>query len=88
MVLAGTISEFINRHPTIKMLALSFLLLIGGSLIADGLGFHIPKGYVYGPIAFSVFVEGLNLWARARQTRRVRHEPEEPDPVPAGREQR
>jgi predicted tellurium resistance membrane protein TerC len=72
MVLAGSISEFINRHPTVKMLALSFLLLIGGSLIADGFGFHIPKGYVYGPIAFSVFVEGLNLWARARQSRRAR----------------
>jgi predicted tellurium resistance membrane protein TerC len=67
MVLAGRISAFIDRHPTVKMLALSFLLLIGGSLIADGFDFHIPKGYVYGPIAFSLFVEGLNLWARSRQ---------------------
>lgn len=61
---SGSISRFIDRHPTIKMLALSFLVLIGASLIADGLGFHIPKGYVYGPIAFSLLVEALNLRAR------------------------
>jgi predicted tellurium resistance membrane protein TerC len=73
MVLAGAISGFVNRHPTIKMLALSFLLLIGGSLIADGFGMHIPKGYIYGPIAFSVFVEALNLWAGGRQARRRRN---------------
>jgi hypothetical protein len=52
------------------MLALAFLLLIGGSLIADGLHYHIPKGYIYGPIAFSVFVEAMNLWAGARTARR------------------
>lgn len=88
MVLAGAISEFINRHPTVKMLALSFLLLIGGSLIADGFDFHIPKGYVYGPIAFSIFVEGLNLWAGARQARRARQAPEitRSEPVPTGPE--
>jgi predicted tellurium resistance membrane protein TerC len=70
LVSAGTISRFVNEHPTVKMLALSFLLLIGGSLIAEGLDQHIPKGYVYGPIAFSVFVEFLNLRVRARQQRR------------------
>jgi predicted tellurium resistance membrane protein TerC len=70
LVSAGAISNFVNRHPTVKMLALSFLLLIGGSLIAEGLDQHIPKGYVYGPIAFSVFVEFLNLRARARAERR------------------
>jgi predicted tellurium resistance membrane protein TerC len=64
---AGTIGRFVNRHPTVKMLALSFLLLIGASLIAEGFGQHIPKGYVYGPIAFSVFVEALNLRIRSRQ---------------------
>ncbi|GLY51263.1 TerC family protein [Lentzea sp. NBRC 102530] len=64
---AKAISEFVNRHPTVKMLALSFLLLIGGSLIAEGFDQHIPKGYVYGPIAFSVFVEFLNLRMRARR---------------------
>ena len=63
---AGPISEFVHRHPTVKMLALSFLLLIGLSLIADGLGQHIPKGYIYFAMGFSVFVEMLNL-----RTRRV-----------------
>ena len=67
MVLAGTISAFVDRHPTVKMLALSFLLLIGGSLIADGFDYHVPKGYVYGPIAFSVLVECLNLLAAKRR---------------------
>jgi predicted tellurium resistance membrane protein TerC len=64
---AGPVSGFVNRHPTVKMLALSFLLLIGGSLIAEGFGQHIPKGYVYGPIAFSIFVEALNLRVRSKQ---------------------
>jgi predicted tellurium resistance membrane protein TerC len=68
IALAGAISRFVDRHPTVKMLALSFLLLIGGSLVADGLDHHIPKGYIYGPIAFSIFVEALNLRARARKT--------------------
>ncbi|SDY40464.1 Membrane protein TerC, possibly involved in tellurium resistance [Micromonospora pattaloongensis] len=67
LVSAGAISRFVNQHPTVKMLALSFLLLIGGSLIAEGLDQHIPKGYVYGPIAFSIFVEFLNLRAKARR---------------------
>jgi predicted tellurium resistance membrane protein TerC len=66
----GAISDFVSRHPTVKMLALSFLLLIGVSLIAEGFGQHIPKGYVYGPIAFSILVEVLNLRARAARERR------------------
>jgi predicted tellurium resistance membrane protein TerC len=61
MVAAGTISEFVERHPTVKMLALSFLLLIGFSLVAEGLALHIPKGYIYFAMAFSVLVEVLNL---------------------------
>jgi predicted tellurium resistance membrane protein TerC len=61
MVFAGAIGEFVERHPTVKMLALSFLLLIGTALIADGLDQHIPKGYIYFAMGFSVFVEGLNL---------------------------
>ena len=61
---AGPVSAFVDRHPTVKMLALSFLLLIGVTLIAEGLGQHISKGYVYFAMAFSVFVEVLNLWAR------------------------
>jgi len=67
MVASGTISEFVERHPTIKMLALSFLLLIGFSLVADGLGLHIPKGYIYFAMAFSVLVEVLNLRAGNRK---------------------
>ena len=64
MIFAGTISTFIERHPTLKMLALSFLLLIGVNLIGEGLGFHIPKGYTYFAMAFSVLVEMLNLKMR------------------------
>lgn len=61
LVLAGRISEFVNRHPTVKMLALSFLLLIGLTLMMEGFDQHVPKGYIYSAIAFSVFVELLNL---------------------------
>jgi predicted tellurium resistance membrane protein TerC len=63
---AGKIGDFVNRHPTVKMLALSFLLLIGTSLIAEGLDFHIPKGYVYFAMGFSVFVEVLNIQFRRK----------------------
>jgi predicted tellurium resistance membrane protein TerC len=66
MVFAGAVSRFVDRHPTLKMLALSFLLLIGMNLIADGVGFHIPKGYTYFAMAFSVFVEMLNLKLRKK----------------------
>lgn len=63
---ADPLAEFIDRHPTIKMLALSFLLLVGAVLVADGFHFHIPRGYIYFAIAFSVFVESLNhvMWRR------------------------
>ena len=63
---AGAISAFVERHPTVKMLALSFLLLIGMSLIGEGWGQHIPKGYIYFAMGFSVFVEMINLRVRAR----------------------
>jgi predicted tellurium resistance membrane protein TerC len=66
MLFAGPVSEFVDRHPTIKILALSFLILIGTSLVAEGLHFHIPKGYVYFAMAFSVGVEMLNLRLRPR----------------------
>src|SRR5437899_10561549 len=66
MFAAGPISAFVHRHPTVKMLALSFLLMIGVSLIADGLGQHIAKGYIYFAMGFSVFVEMLNIRMRAR----------------------
>jgi predicted tellurium resistance membrane protein TerC len=64
MFSAEPISGFVNRHPTVKVLALSFLLLIGVSLIGDGLGMHIPKGYIYFSMGFSVFVEMINLRLR------------------------
>jgi len=67
MLFAGTVNRFISKHPTVKMLALSFLLLIGTTLIAEGLHFHIPKGYVYFAMAFSMLVELLNLKASARK---------------------
>jgi predicted tellurium resistance membrane protein TerC len=70
MIFAGRISRFIERYPTLKMLALSFLLLIGVNLIGEGMGFHIPKGYTYFAMAFSVFVEMLNL--KVRKGKRVR----------------
>ena len=59
-------SAFVNRHPTVKMLALSFLLLIGVALIADGLEFHIPRGFLYFAIAFATVIEILNLLVRRR----------------------
>ena len=67
MLSAGAISKFISRHPTIKMLALSFLLLIGMMLVAEGFGQHVPKGYIYSAMAFSLFVEMLNLRSGGRR---------------------
>ncbi len=64
MFASGIISDFVDKHPTLKMLALSFLLLVGMALIGEGLGMHIPKGYIYFAMAFSVFVEMLNLRLR------------------------
>jgi predicted tellurium resistance membrane protein TerC len=66
MFLAAPIGAFVDRHPTIKMLALSFLILIGMALVGEGLGFHIPKGYIYFAMAFSVGVEMLNIRLRKR----------------------
>lgn len=72
MFSAGAISNFVNKHPTVKMLALSFLLLIGVSLLAEGLDQHIPKGYVYFAMAFSVLVEMLNLKMKKNSKRPVK----------------
>jgi predicted tellurium resistance membrane protein TerC len=69
-IAAEQISTIIHRHPTIKMLALSFLLLIGVSLVADGLGFHIPRGYIYFAMAFSTMVEVFNIRIRNRGRKR------------------
>jgi predicted tellurium resistance membrane protein TerC len=68
MFAAEPVSAFVSRHPTVKVLALSFLLLIGLSLVADGLGVHIPKGYIYFAMAFSVFVEMINLRVRGSKS--------------------
>jgi predicted tellurium resistance membrane protein TerC len=67
MVAAEPISAFVEDHPTVKILALSFLLLIGVSLVAEGFGTHIPKGYIYFAMGFSVFVEAINIRIRARR---------------------
>ena len=76
-----SIYEFVNRHPTVKMLALSFLMLIGVTLVAEGLGQKIPKGYVYAAIAFSVLVEMLNIRSRKQPTAPVElHEKMRPEP--------
>ena len=64
MFSAKAIGDFVMRHPTVKVLALSFLLMIGLTLIADGVGFHIPKGYIYFAMGFSIFVEMINLRIR------------------------
>ena len=69
MFSSGSIGNFVDRHPTIKMLALSFLVLIGVTLIAEGFDLHIPKGYVYFAMAFSVAVEMLNIRARKKRAR-------------------
>jgi predicted tellurium resistance membrane protein TerC len=70
LAFAGAIGDFVNRHPTLKMLALSFLILIGVTLLGEGLGFHIPKGYIYFSMAFAFAVEMLNLKLRSKQTKR------------------
>jgi predicted tellurium resistance membrane protein TerC len=72
---AGTISDFVNRHPTVKMLALSFLLLIGVSLLAEGFHQHIEKGYIYFAMGFSVLVELLNLRAKSKTRPVELHQP-------------
>ena len=80
LVFSGAISGFVERHPTVKMLALAFLLLIGTTLIAEGFGQHISKGYIYSAMAFSLFVEGLNLRVRKRSATPVHlHQPIAPD---------
>ncbi|GAA3636953.1 TerC family protein [Microbacterium awajiense] len=83
---ARFIFDFVNKHPTVKMLALSFLLLIGVFLVAEGFDIKIDKAFIYGPMAFAIFVEALNLWAASRRAKRekkrqtaVRLRPQYPD---------
>lgn len=78
LLLAGTISRFVDKHPTVKMLALAFLVLIGATLVGEGFDVETPKGYIYGPIAFAILVEGLNL---RYKTLRARNKPVHSEPV-------
>jgi len=70
LVAADPLADFINNNPSVVMLALGFLLMIGMILVADGFGFHIPKGYIYAAMAFSVGVEALNIFARNAKSKR------------------
>jgi predicted tellurium resistance membrane protein TerC len=85
LLAANPLANFIEKNPTIVMLALGFLLMIGTTLIADGFGFHVPKGYIYSAMAFSALVEGLNMLARRRNPAAVEGKPRnesarEPEP--------
>ena len=83
---SGPLSKFVHQHPSVKVLALSFLLLIGVTLIADGFGLHIDKAYIYAAMGFSVFVEALNLRRRSKQARPVELRPtfrEDAGPTPS-----
>lgn len=80
MISAGSVSDFVQQHPTVKVLALSFLMLIGMSLVGEGLGQHIPKGYIYFAMGFSVFVEMINLRLRKPGSPVGLHEPYRADP--------
>jgi predicted tellurium resistance membrane protein TerC len=64
MLASGPVANFINKNPTVVMLALGFLMMIGMTLIAEGMGFHVPKGYIYAAMAFSALVETLNIFSR------------------------
>ncbi len=70
LLAADPLANFINKNPTVVMLALGFLLMIGVVLIADGFGVHVPKGYIYAAMAFSALVEGLNMWSRRARARK------------------
>ena len=70
LVAADPLANFINKNPTVVMLALGFLLMIGMVLIAEGFGAHVPKGYIYAAMAFSAGVEALNMWSRRAQMRK------------------
>lgn len=79
MFFAGPLSRFVDKHPTVKILALAFLIMVGGALVAEGLHFHIPKGYLYFAMAFSVGVEMVNLKMRKSMDRRRPRHTEQPN---------
>jgi predicted tellurium resistance membrane protein TerC len=80
LLASGPLAKFIAKNPTVVMLALGFLLMIGMVLIAEGFGVHVPKGYIYAAMAFSGVVEGLNMWARAARKKAAGAANEETDP--------
>lgn len=73
MVASGPVAEFVEKHPTVKVLALGFLIMIGMALVADSLGGHVPKGYVYSAMIFSIFIEAINMVGRRRRARNPVH---------------
>lgn len=73
LVAAGVVGDFVDKHPTVKMLALAFLVLIGAALVAEGFGTEIDKAFIYGPMAFAVIVEALNITYKNREAKRVHH---------------
>ena len=79
LLAADPLARFIEKNPTVVMLALGFLLMIGMTLIAEGFGAHVPKGYVYAAMAFSALVEGLNMFSRKAKVRRTKHRVESPE---------
>ena len=83
-VAADPLANFIHHNPTVVMLALGFLLMIGAVLIADGFGVHVPKGYIYAAMAFSAAVEGLNIWSRRRQAKAAAARGEAPSGITSG----
>ncbi|WP_368902054.1 TerC family protein, partial [Escherichia coli] len=75
LVASKPLTRFVNKHPTVVVLCLGFLLMIGFSLVAEGLGYKIPKGYLYAAIAFSILVEAFNQWVRFNRERNERRQP-------------
>jgi predicted tellurium resistance membrane protein TerC len=71
MLASKTISDFIEKHPTLKMMALAFLILVGVALMGEGLGMHIPKGYIYFSMAFALTVESLNIYAKSKKRQKI-----------------
>ena len=67
MLASGPVASFVEAHPTVKILALGFLIMVGMALIADSIGAHVPKGYIYSAMAFSIFIECINMLHRRRQ---------------------
>jgi predicted tellurium resistance membrane protein TerC len=88
MVASGPVAKFVDAHPTVKILALGFLLMIGMALMADSVGFHLPKGYIYSAMLFSIFIEAMNMLHRRRAgpLNPTRYLPRRPSPRP-GREE-